>query len=829
MKLILLFTVIVFFNINTYSYENIKWKKADLPELPPGSPLRNFFSIDNTVFLDVFFLDSNPDYGWVSGKNSLVLRTTDGGDTWDYSFVNEFARYQVESVFFLNEKVGYASGPCYQNCNNNNAGVFKTLDGGITWYEITPSFRYSNLFGTFENTHLWGLYFVDESTGYVVGGDCNLQFNTTLGDVQQFFYKTTDGGNSWSLKVANRDNSKLSDIIEDENGDVWAISSGILWKFDNSTDNWKIESITGQSDWHEDLSKFNNSFIVPYSRGCSGDNGASGGIRISTNLNNGWIDFNTGHAMYGSLMTDDSTGWGVGYQASVFQTTDGGLNWKNINTCLEGGDFIDDIALDSRGTYWLVGDEIWKSSPAIFDTLIRQELDINICYGEVVKIDLDTTINNIIWNTNSFSSSFNYEALSSRTFSAIYYSESCPDTVYRSIFNVNVLPLPDYELTFSDSDPCEGDSVLVNINSSYSGYSWYKIVDNNQKIELPFTNSSATLTESGTYTVSIIDNFTCQSELSFEINFNLLPDITIDSIGRTNFCLGDSLYFIATHNGVEIEWYEEGDNNPISNQDSLLVLDSGDFYAIVTSASGCTFKSDVFSARSRIDTNSFKLNFEFDGNWFEKDIVEKDEYVCEYIRIRNYRDFDAVINNPIMIGNTEFSIPQYQLPLTIPALSSAELEICFLGIGEGIRLDTILIEDRCSDQYLPLKAIIKDREFEANSKCNLELSLVDVSLKDDYFITFGVAYPNPATNSTKLEYIEFVPFDMNNQIKIELYDMLGNYQADLTPIKIEEEVEKYGSLIKWEINIDTSTLQVGTYIIKILSPEGENAFSFIKI
>lgn len=834
MRFIVFLIVIVYSNINTYSYENIKWRKVDLPELAPNDPFRNFgITIDNTVLLDVFFLESNPDYGWVSGFNSITLRTTDGGESWDYSIVTRNGLYQLESIFFVSENVGYASGPC-NNCSSEMGGVFKSIDGGISWKEITPQFRHGSLISQYSTLPLWGLYFVDENEGYVVGGDCGSVFTSgSQGEFSQAFYKTTNGGDTWSLSSANIASTKLADLIVDENNQGWAISSGYLWNSNGDRSSWSTFSVTGNFDWHEDISKYNNSFIVPYSVTCDGSNSDPGGIRVTTNLGNSWIEFNTGFAMYGSLMTDDSTGWGVGYGASVYQTTSGGIDWKNINTCLEGGDFIDDIALDSRGTYWLVGDDIWRSYPAIFDTLQRQNQVFNVCYGENVVVDLDTTINNIIWNTNAFSSSFNYEANSSRTFSALYYQESCPDTVYISTFQINVLPQPDFQLAFSDNQPCEGDEVEVSVNPIYNSYSWKKIeyIDNDdiQSIILPYDTPSATLTESGTYTVSLIDGFLCENELTFEIDFSPLPDINVATFGRTNFCLGDSLYFVATHNGERIEWYEENEDNPISTEDSLLVLDSGNFYAIVTSAAGCTFMSDVFSANARIDTNNFRFDLEFDGNWFEKDIVEKGQYVCDFLTIRNYRDFDAVLSDPIIFGNTEFSIPQFQLPITIPALSTAELEVCFLAIGEGIRMDTILVQDRCSDQVLPLKAIVKDKEYNGSVKCNLDLRLVDVSLTDDYFITYGVPYPNPATNQTKLEFIEFVPDFMTSNIRIELFDMMGIKIKDLSADELERETENFGDLIRWNIDVDVVNLQAGRYVIKITSPDGEKVLSFLKI
>src|SRR5690606_14120539 len=113
--------------------------------------------------------------------------------------------------------------------------------------------------------------------------------------------------------------------------------------------------------------------------------------------------------------------------------------------------------------------------------------------------------------------------------------------------------------------------------------------------------------------------------------------------------------------------------------------------------------------------------------------------------------------------------------------------------------------------------------------CNLDLRLVDVSLKDKYFILFGVPFPNPASAETKLEFIEFLPKMYNRNLKIQLYDIMGNLVQTLTANKLDIENEKYGDLIRWSINIDTSVLISGRYLIKINNPKGENVFSFIKI
>lgn len=825
MKKYIVFIVIIILNINLYSYENIKWVKSDLPEMP-ANDIRNLgFSIGNTVLLDIMFLEDNPNYGWVSGFNSLILKTTNAGKTWDYVLIDRESSYQLEMVYFVNENVGYASGPC-NNCTDRQGGIFKSIDGGNTWKDVTPIFNvFQGQFLISRTLPLWGCYFVDENEGYLVGGECTIEYNLGLTPFRQVFYKTLDGGNTWSLTTANIGNSKLADLIIDENDVGWAISSGLLWKSNPQKTEWSVFSETGGRDWHEDISKFNNSIVVPVSNSCSGNNGESGSIRITNNLGESWINFDTKAAMYGSLMVDDLTGWGVGHAASVYQTTSGGLEWKNINTCLEGGDFIDDLALNSNGVYWLAGDHLWYSKPAIFDTLTRQNEIINICSGEKIILDLDTNMKNISWNVNSFSSTFEFEALESRTITAQYYEESCPDTVYNSIFEINVLPLPDYMLSISDEDPCEGDEVILTVNPTYTSYRWF---NNTKQVELNTNSYSATITESGTYSVSIIDEFLCEHRIEIPINFNPLPQISLDSIGRINFCLGDTLSLIANHNGTSVEWYKSESDELISIEDTLSVLESGDYYALITSPFGCTVTSEVIFARARIDTNNFQLTAEFDGNWFESDIVEKDKFICEDLTITNYRDIDALIENPIMLGNTEFSIPTSQLPLFIPANSSVTLEVCFLGVGREIRLDTIKIIDRCKDHYLPMKAIIKDKFLSTSSDCELSIELVDVSLTDKYFITLGLPYPNPTEDLAEFQFIEFIPNDYTHSISIQLYDLFGNFIRDLDYIQVQSQLQKNGMIVKSISEIDLSGLVAGVYVIQIESPQSIEVFRVLK-
>lgn len=111
------------------------------------------------------FLPANPQYGWACGFGGYVLRTTDGGATWEGTTIPNAD--QLESIIFVNERVGYCSGT--NNGNPNRGGIYKSTDGGRSWREITPVITIN---GVLQRAPVWGCYFLDENTGMVVGGGC---------------------------------------------------------------------------------------------------------------------------------------------------------------------------------------------------------------------------------------------------------------------------------------------------------------------------------------------------------------------------------------------------------------------------------------------------------------------------------------------------------------------------------------------------------------------------------------------------------------------------------------------------------------------------------
>ncbi|MCX6301713.1 MAG: YCF48-related protein [Bacteroidia bacterium] len=82
---------------------------------------------------DIFFLNSS--VGFVVGYNGDILKTVDSGKTWHE--LNSGTTLHLHSVFFLDENVGFASsqamGGCLDADCDKGSVLLKTTDGGETW------------------------------------------------------------------------------------------------------------------------------------------------------------------------------------------------------------------------------------------------------------------------------------------------------------------------------------------------------------------------------------------------------------------------------------------------------------------------------------------------------------------------------------------------------------------------------------------------------------------------------------------------------------------------------------------------------------------------
>lgn len=126
---------------------------------------QDWFQVESgtTMNLNVIDFPSNL-VGYIGGQDSLLLKSTDGGQTWErlaYSgvtFIESGFDDDIVNLKFISETIGYMAVGPYSN------GIFKTTDGGLNWTIVEPMeddlcFNY-------------GLFFFGEDDGFLGGSDC---------------------------------------------------------------------------------------------------------------------------------------------------------------------------------------------------------------------------------------------------------------------------------------------------------------------------------------------------------------------------------------------------------------------------------------------------------------------------------------------------------------------------------------------------------------------------------------------------------------------------------------------------------------------------------
>lgn len=741
---------------------------------------------DNAYYLDVYFLESNPRFGWACGKDGVVARTTDGGDSWQVTVI-PFA-YQLESIHFVNERVGYTSG--LYNGPNTTSAIFKSTDGGRTWTNVSP----------FGNIDVWGTFFLTENTGMTIGGGCQND---------QQFYRTTDGGRSWRVFRTNIPNSGLSDLIIDKNTGIgYAVSSGWIWRTTDFGMTWNLFSKSGNNDWQEEITLNGNTFLLPYSEGCTG--GGDGGARISTDMGKSWRQFNWGIPMFGSFLNTPQSGWVVGWQRSAYYTSDAGKTWHLKNCGIPANADLDDIWFINDTLGFVVGLGIYKfiglniEKPKILTSTTGP-----YCEGDTVILYLNRTYDQYKWSDGSTSPTL--KVTKSGTYWAFAQHNEC-DSATSDPITITFLPKTNLSLKLSDTTKlCEGDTVWVTASGDFLEFNW----SDGQ------TGSNALFTKSGKYYITAIDKNGCKTRDSISLNFSPLPIAEIVVSGPTNFCIGDSTLLSSKFPSFSYKWIDSS-GNVISNEKSIKVFQSGTFRLLLENEFGCSSISNPVSVIVRYDTNKLALSYQ---PFLQIDSTQFPKISCSKLKIENISWQTQTITNISLFRNLAFSIPQSQLPIIIPPFSTVEVTVCFSPLKMGIDRDTIYIGDLCTPHMLPLVAYGIPNEYQSNTRCDVPLQFTTLDIIDNTDFIIEKPIPNPATNSIKFQ----IAVKSDEIIEISISNVVGKILKQFQFAYGQNQSANNSNYKVMEITLDISDLPNDVYLMQVKSSSQKRVLKFIKL
>jgi photosystem II stability/assembly factor-like uncharacterized protein len=152
-----------------------------------GKTWKGILEARSTVLQGVFTIAfADAIVGWAGG--SVIMKTTDGGKSWD----TQRESVLVREFCFFDTFRGFAIG---------GNSILKTTDGGATWTELGPDDE--------RVVDLRGCYFESESRGWVVG----IGTDTTVGSrilLNSVLLETHDGGASWTIIELPYDCTDLS-------------------------------------------------------------------------------------------------------------------------------------------------------------------------------------------------------------------------------------------------------------------------------------------------------------------------------------------------------------------------------------------------------------------------------------------------------------------------------------------------------------------------------------------------------------------------------------------------------------------------------------------
>jgi photosystem II stability/assembly factor-like uncharacterized protein len=315
--------------------------------LPQGNTLYSVQYVNNNII-------------WASGAAGTLIKSKDGGETWEVVLLPE--RIYAEDVFFISKNVGWT---CGQLTNARNL-VFGTKDGGNNW-ELQLDIVSFNLVT---------ISFANEREGWVAGEAARI-------------YHTTDGGENWDLQVnlpgdvhsifvldslhtwlANTSANGGAIYYTKNGGNTWLSDSSISWSYDihfiDTLNGWAVgrdkiaRTTDGGTSWEIQLDNFllewTDIYMVDKRHGWAITSFETK-IAVTNNGGDDWIiqDNPAEFDLESIVFKDSSNGFAVGLRGTIIKTNDGGQNWTDIIQRITSS-WLSDVYFINDSIGWVVGD-----------------------------------------------------------------------------------------------------------------------------------------------------------------------------------------------------------------------------------------------------------------------------------------------------------------------------------------------------------------------------------------------------------------------------------------------------------------------------------------
>lgn len=200
----------------------------------------------------LFAVDAvNSDVAWVVGDGGTILKTSDGGESWEIQ--NSVEGQNLKEVCAVDSSVAWAVGNA-----GADAVVLNTDDGGATWvshdvvtdlFRVVPGGEYIN------NVYADGVAALDADTAWVT---VNYYASVPNPFYPPFYiqsvnassiWKTTDGGEGWTLQYFSLLPERLFNIYALDGLTVWTAGGNLTDSYPFVPVSTALKSVDGGATW----------------------------------------------------------------------------------------------------------------------------------------------------------------------------------------------------------------------------------------------------------------------------------------------------------------------------------------------------------------------------------------------------------------------------------------------------------------------------------------------------------------------------------------------------------------------------------------------------
>jgi len=229
-----------------------------------------------------------------TGYDGLILRSSDGGETFEQIYSGVGLEVDLWGVQMLNDTLGWVCG-MYQT-------LLKTTDGGLTWQFVTLGL----------NLHYWSMDFLNEQFGFIAASDSKILRTTNGGTVWQQYIVGNPPGAFYTVDVIDT----LHVAAAGRYGkNAYSSDGGISWVQNARIYAWnKVTCIS--------FINADTGYVIGI--------GGNWAIRKTTNRGVSWFESDTITSEWGLELLPGGVGYAVGTGLKMYKTTGGYDNWERL-------------------------------------------------------------------------------------------------------------------------------------------------------------------------------------------------------------------------------------------------------------------------------------------------------------------------------------------------------------------------------------------------------------------------------------------------------------------------------------------------------------------